>query len=111
MESTDARRPRGPERRESCHASLLGEDPGMASSSKGRASSRKQSGVGKARVISTKRKDALPRTGSVSAGRRNPVVLPPLDALAEPLATAVAAPALIAPAVEPAMVTYWNRGV
>jgi hypothetical protein len=40
----------------------------MASSSKGRASSRKQSSAGKARVISTKRKDALPRTGSVSAG-------------------------------------------
>jgi hypothetical protein len=47
---------------------LAGEDPGMASSSKGRASSRKQSSAGKARVISTKRKDALPRTGSVSAG-------------------------------------------
>jgi len=42
-------------------------------------------------VISTKRKDALPRTGSVSAGRRKLVVLPPIDALAEPLATAVAA--------------------
>jgi len=41
----------------------------MASSSKGRASSRKQRGTGKARVISTKRKDALPRTGSVSAGQ------------------------------------------
>jgi hypothetical protein len=64
----------------------------MASSSKGRASSRKQSGAGKARVISTKRKDALPRTGNVSAGRRKPVVLPPIDALTEPLATAVAAP-------------------
>ena len=80
------------ERRESCHASLLGEDPGMASSSKGRASSRKQSSAGKARVISTKRKDALPRTGGVSAGRRKPVVLPPIDALTEPLATTVAAP-------------------
>ena len=43
-------------------------------------------------MISTKRKDALPRTGSVSAGRRKPVVLPPIDALTEPLATAVAAP-------------------
>jgi len=64
----------------------------MASSSKGRASSRKQSSAGKARVISAKRKDALPRTGSVSAGRRKPVVLPPIDALAEPLATTVAAP-------------------
>ncbi len=63
----------------------------MASSSKGRASSRKRSSAGKARVISTKRKDALPRTGSVSAGRRKLVVLPPTDALAEPLATAVAA--------------------
>jgi hypothetical protein len=64
----------------------------MASSSKGRASSRKQSSAGKARVISTKRKDALPRTGGVSVGRRKPVVLPPIDALMEPLATAVAAP-------------------
>ena len=64
----------------------------MASSSKGRASSRKRSSAGKARVISTKRKDALPRTGSVSAGRRKPVVLPPIDALTEPLAKAVAAP-------------------
>ncbi len=42
-------------------------------------------------MISTKRKDALPRTGSVSAGRRKAVVLPPIDALTEPLATAVAA--------------------
>jgi hypothetical protein len=64
----------------------------MASSSKGRASSRKQSSAGKARVISTKRKDALPRTGSVSAERRKPVVLPPLDAPTEPPAAAVAAP-------------------
>ena len=64
----------------------------MASSSKGRASSRKQTSAGKARVISTKRKEALPRTGGVSAGRRKPVVLPPIDALTEPLATAVAAP-------------------
>jgi len=71
---------------------LAGEDPGMASSSKGRASSRKRSSAGKARVISTKRKDALPRTGSVSAGRPKPVVLPPTDALTEPLATATAAP-------------------
>ena len=63
----------------------------MASSSKGRASARKRSSAGKARVISTKRKDALPRTGSVSAGRRKAVVLPPIDALTEPLATAVAA--------------------
>jgi hypothetical protein len=70
---------------------LLGEDPGMASSSKGRSSSRKRSRTGKARVISTRRKDALPRTGSISAGRRKPVVLPPIDALTEPLATAVAA--------------------
>jgi hypothetical protein len=92
VESTDACRMRHPKRRESCHASLLGEDPGMASTSKGRASSRKQSRAGKARVISTKRKDALPRTGSVSAGRRKPVVLPPIDALTEPLATAVASP-------------------
>ena len=79
------------ERRESCQACVAGEDPGMASSSKGRASSRKRSSAGKARVIATKRKDALPRTGSVSAGRRKLVGLPPIDALAEPLATAVAA--------------------
>jgi hypothetical protein len=64
----------------------------MASSSKGRASSRKQSSAGKALVIATKRKDALPRTASVSAGRRKPIVLPPIDALAKPPATAVAAP-------------------
>ena len=67
------------ERRESCHASSLGEDAGMASSSKGqngRASSRKQSGAGKARVISTRRKDALPRRA--------------IEATTEPLATAVA---------------------
>jgi hypothetical protein len=38
-------------------------------------------------VISTKRKDALPRTGSLSAGRRKAVALPPIDALTEPLAT------------------------
>jgi len=44
----------------------------MASSSKGRASSRKRTSAGKARVISTKRKDALPRTGSLSAGPRKP---------------------------------------
>jgi hypothetical protein len=62
----------------------------MASSSKGRSSSRKRRGTGKARVISTKRKDALPRTGSVSAGRRKPVVLPPIEALTEPPAKAVA---------------------
>jgi hypothetical protein len=72
------------ERRESCQISVLGEDPGMASSSKGRASSRKRSRAGKPRVISTKRKDALPRTGSVSAGRRKPVVLPLIDALTKP---------------------------
>ena len=77
----------------------------MASSSKGRASSRKQSSAGKARVISTKRKDALPRTGSVSAGRRKPVVLPPIDALTEPLATVVAEPAPVG-AVEPPATAY-----
>jgi hypothetical protein len=64
----------------------------MASSSKGRAFSRKQSSAGKARVISTKRKDALPRTGSVSAGRGKPVVLAPIDGPTEPPPTAVAAP-------------------
>jgi hypothetical protein len=63
----------------------------MASSSKGRSSARKRSRTGTARVISTKRKDALPRTGSVSAGRRKPVVLPPIDALTKPPATAVTA--------------------
>jgi hypothetical protein len=65
----------------------------MATSSKGRGSSRKQSSAGKARVISTKRKDALPRTGGVSAGRRKPVVLPSIDALTEPPVAAVAVPA------------------
>jgi hypothetical protein len=64
----------------------------MASSSKRRSSSRKQSKTGKARVIATKRKDALPRTVSLSASRRKPVVLPTIEALTEPLATAVAAP-------------------
>ena len=63
----------------------------MASSSKRRrASSSKPSSVGKARVISAKRTDALPRKGNVSTGRRKPVVQPPLDAPLEPLATAVA---------------------
>src|SRR6185503_10646006 len=92
VESTDAWWTRTAlERRESCQACVAGEDPGMASSSKGRSSSRKRSRTGTARVISTKRKDALPRTGSVSAGRRKPVVLPPIDAPTVPLATAVAA--------------------
>ena len=50
----------------------LAKIPSMASSSKGRASSGKKSSAGKARVISTKRKDALPRTGSVSGGRKQP---------------------------------------
>jgi hypothetical protein len=63
----------------------------MASSSKGRASSRKRSRAGKPRVLSTKRKDALPRMGSVSAGRRKPVVLPPIDALTKPPAKVAAA--------------------
>jgi hypothetical protein len=70
---------------------VLGEDPGMASSSKARASSRKRSRAGKARVIATKRKDALPRTGSISAGGRKPVVLPPIDALTKPPAKMAAA--------------------
>jgi len=70
---------------------VLGEDSGMASSSKGRASSRKRSRAGKARVISTKRKDALPRTGSVSAGRRKRVVLPPIDAVTKAPAKVAAA--------------------
>src|SRR3954468_24067780 len=64
----------------------------MASSSKGRASSRKRSRAGKARVISTKRKDALPRTGSVPVGGRKPVVPPPIDdALTKPPAKVAAA--------------------
>ena len=64
---------------------------GMASSSKRRrASSSKQSGAGKARVISARRTDALPRKGNASTGRRKPVVQPPIDAPLEPLATAVA---------------------
>jgi hypothetical protein len=62
----------------------------MATSSKGRSSSGKRSRTGKARVISTKRKDALPRTGSIPAARRKPVVPPPLDASTEPLATPAA---------------------
>jgi hypothetical protein len=62
----------------------------MASSSKRRASSSKQSSAGKTRVISVRRKDALPRKGSVSAGPRKPVVQPPIDDPTEPLATAVA---------------------
>jgi hypothetical protein len=63
----------------------------MASSSKGPASSRKRIRAGKARVISTKRKDALPRTGSVSAGGRKPVVPPPIGALTKPPAKVAAA--------------------
>ena len=43
-------------------------------------------------MVSVRREDALPRTGSVSAGRSKPVVLPPIDAPAAPLATAVAGP-------------------
>jgi hypothetical protein len=78
-------------RRESCQVTVLGEDPGMASSTKGRASSRKRSRAGKARVISTKREVALPRTGSVSAGGRKPVVRPPIDALTKPPAKVAAA--------------------
>ena len=63
----------------------------MASSSKRPgASSRKQSSAGKARVISAKRTEALPRKGNVSTGRRKPVVQPPIDAATGPLATAVA---------------------
>jgi len=64
----------------------------MASSSKGRASSGKQSSAGQARVIARKRKDALPRTGTVSEGRRKAIVLPPIDLPTEPPATVVAAP-------------------
>jgi hypothetical protein len=46
---------------------------GMASTSKGRrTSSSKQSGDGKARVVTVKRKDALPRKVSASPGRRKP---------------------------------------
>ena len=64
---------------------------GMASSSKRRrASSSKNSSTAKARVISTKRADALPRKGNVSTGQRKPIVQPPSDAPLEPLATAVA---------------------
>ena len=48
----------------------------MASSSKRRGSSSKQSSAGKARVISVKRKDALPRKAGVSASRRKLVVQP-----------------------------------
>jgi ribonuclease E len=80
---------------------VLGEDPGMASSSKRRASARKRSRAGKARVIATKRKDALPRTGSVSAGRRKPVVLPPIDAMTKPPAKVAAARAKKAHGLHP----------
>src|SRR4051812_49411632 len=73
-----------------CHASLLGEDARMTSSSKRRASSSKQSSAGKAQVISVGRKDALPRTGNVSPGRRKPAVPSPVDAPKEPLAKALA---------------------
>jgi hypothetical protein len=69
---------------------LLGEDAGMASSSKRRASSSKQSSAGKARVISVGRKDSLARKGNVSAGRHKPAAPPPVDAPKEPLATALA---------------------
>jgi hypothetical protein len=62
----------------------------MKSSSKRRASSSKKSSAGKAQVISVGRKDALPRTGNVSAGRRKPALPPPVDAPKEPLATAPA---------------------
>ena len=62
----------------------------MASSSKRRASSSKQSSAGKTGVISVRRKDALPRKGSVSADPRKPVVQPPIDDPTEPLATTVA---------------------
>ena len=72
----------------------LAKIPRMKSSSKGRTSSRKQSSAGKARVISAKRKEALPRTGGVPVGRRKPVVPAPVDAPTEPPATAVATVAL-----------------
>src|SRR5688572_21241918 len=73
-------------------AGYLAKIAGMASSTKRRrASSSKQSSTGKARVISAKRTDALPRKGNVSMGRRKPIVQPPTDAPLEPLATAVAA--------------------
>jgi hypothetical protein len=68
----------------------LGKIAGMASSSKRRGASSKQSSTGKARVISAKRTDALPRKGSASTGRRKPIVQPPIEAPLEPLAAAVA---------------------
>jgi hypothetical protein len=73
----------------------------MASSSKARLSSRKRSRAGKARVVSTKRKDALPRMGSISAARRKPVVLPPIDALTKPPAKVGAARAKKAHGLHP----------
>ena len=62
----------------------------MTSSSKRRASSSKQSSAGKAHVISVGRKDALPRKGSVPAGRRKPAVPSPDDAPKDALAVAMA---------------------
>lgn len=53
----------------------------MASSSKRRpASSGKKGSASKARVISVRSADALPRKGNASVGRRKPVVEPSVDA-------------------------------
>jgi hypothetical protein len=57
----------------------------MASPTKRRSSSSKQNSAEKARVISVKRTDALPRKSTGSASRRKAVVQPPIDALTESL--------------------------
>jgi hypothetical protein len=60
---------------------------GMASSKRRGASSGKQTSAGKARVISVRSTDPLPRKGNASTGRRKPVMQPSVDA---PMAKAVA---------------------
>lgn len=60
---------------------------GMPTSKRRRAVSGKQTSGGKARVISVKGTEALPRKGNMSAGRRKPVVQPAIDA---PMVTEVA---------------------
>jgi hypothetical protein len=62
----------------------------MASSSnRRRASSTQEASAAKARVISIRRADALPRKGNVPASRRKPVADPPTDAPAVSPATVV----------------------
>jgi hypothetical protein len=62
----------------------------MASSSnRRRGSSSQEASATKARVISVRRTDVLPRKGNVSASRRKPVADPPTDAPTVPPATPV----------------------